>query len=426
MQIKVEKLPKSEVKIVIEVKAEEMARFKEKACQKISNEVSIKGFRRGHVPQHVLEEHVGKDLITAQTLEIAIPLTYTDAVHKEKIEVISKPKIKIISQEPFKYEATVAVLPETEVKDYDKIKIKKENDKPEENEVKEAIKYMQKSFAEHKDVERPLKVGDRAEINFEGFDEKGVSLENTKSKNHPLIIGEKTLIEDFEKHLVGLKKDEIKEFTVTFPKKYHAKSLEGKKIKFTVEIKKTQEVILPNIDEKFVERVTGKKMSVKEFEEDVSKNIQARKKEEVKMKHENEFLEEILKRTKTEIPDALLEEEIEFMIDDIKREMSHRGLKFEDYLQHSKLTEDKLKEKYKDEAEKRIKLRLALNAIFRKEKFDIKDSEIKDEIDRITQYYPANEKQKICDMYKNDRDLLIQLKNRILLKKLFDKFLKIE
>lgn len=425
MQIKVEKLPKSEVKIIIEVSEEEMKRHRDKACEKISHEVKIKGFRPGHIPTHVLEQHVGKEIIKAQTLEIAIPLTYAEAVRSEKIEVVFRPEIKIISEEPLKYEAKVAVMPDTVVKDYDKIKVKKVDDTPDKKEIEEAVSYMKKSLAEHKDITRPLKKGDRAEIDFEGFDEKGVSLENTKSKNHPLVLGEKTLIKEFEEELAGLKQGDKKEFTITFPKPYHAASLEGKKVKFKVEVKKTQEVIIPEVDENFVEKVTGKKMSVKEFEEDIAKNIRARKKEESKMKEENEFLEKILENTKTEVPDALIEEEIQFMLEDVKKDMGNRGIKFEEFLAQTKMTEEKLKEKYRKEAEKRIKLRLALNYIFRTEKFDVTDKDVEAEIERVVKYYPETEKEKVREMYKHDRNLVMQMKNRILLKKLFDKFLKV-
>ncbi|MFH1720075.1 MAG: trigger factor [Patescibacteria group bacterium] len=426
MQITVEKLQKSEVKIIIEVSKEEMAKYKEKAVEQISKDVKIKGFRPGHAPLHVLEEKVGKEVIKAQTLEIVLPLTYAEAVQKEKVEVISRPKINIISEDPFKYEATVAVLPEVKVKDYDKIKVKKLDDKPDSKEVDEAIEYMKKSFTEFKDVQRPLKKGDKADIDFEGFDEKGVSLENTKSKNHPVILGEKTLIREFEDQLVGLKKNDEKELTVKFPKPYHAPSLEGKKIKFKVKVHKTQEVHIPELDEVLIERITGKKMSVKEFKKDVSQNIGFRKKEENKMKYENQFLEKVLENTKVEVPDALVEEEATYMLEDFKRDLAQKGADLGQFMEQTKMDEDRIKEKYKKEAGKRVKIRLALNYIFRTEKFDVTDKEVKAEIEKTLRHYPVVERKRIQEMYKTDRNLMVQIKNRILLQKLFDKFLKVE
>jgi trigger factor len=425
MQIKVEKLPKSTVKITVEVSAEKMKTFKDKACEQLSKEVKVKGFRSGHVPENVLEQHVGKDVIKAQTLDVAIPMTYAEAVTKEKLQVVSRPKINILSEDPFKYEAEVAVLPEVKVKDYDKIKIKKVDDKADKKEIEEAVEYMKKSLAEHKDLDRPLKKGDRAEIDFEGQDEGGAVLENTKSKNHPVVLGEKSLIKEFEENLEGMKKGDKKEFTVTFPKPYHAPSLEGKKVKFNVEIKKAQEIIIPKVDEAFVEKVTGRKISVKEFEADVAKNIQARKAEESKMKEENAFLEEVLKRTKVEVPDAMIEEEVGYMLEDMKGDMAKKGVKFEDYLTQMKLTEEKVKENYAKEAEKRIKLRLALSHIFREGNFEITDKEVEAEVEQSLQFYPEKEKEKIREMYKADRNMKVQIKNKLLLKKLFDKFLKV-
>ncbi len=408
--------------ISITVPEEKIEEYKKKACEEISKEVKVKGFRPGHVPPHVLEEYVEKKHIVARTQEIAIQRSYAEVVIKEKIQVVSRPKVKIEKDEPFTYVATVAVLPEVEIKDYKSIKVAKEDVKVTKKDIEKVIEDMKKYGTTYKDVDRPAKEGDRVEVDFEGFDEKGNSVPNTKSQNHPVVLGGDSLIPGFEDQIIGLKKDEKKEFDITFPKDYGKKDFQGKKLKFKTHVKRVEEPKAPEVNEEFVQKITGKKLSIKEFEEDVEKNIKAKKDVEAKQQRENKYIEELLKKAKVEIPEPLVDEECEFILQDMKQDISMKGLEFEKFLEQAKTSEDDLRKKYRPEAEKRIKIRLALQYLIKEEKIVAPDNEVKEEFEKIKAQYPPAEQEKIVEEFEKG-NLKTQLANRIAIRKLFEKVL---
>jgi len=421
MNKKLVSLPSSQVKIKIELTAEEFAVYKKKAAEEISKNIEIPGFRKGFAPPEIVEKHVGSEVLLRSAIELALQDTYVKAVLEEKLDVITKPKIEIITEEPLVYEATVAIMPEVKVKDYKSIKIPLEEVKVEEKEIEEVLKDFQRRRAEYKDITRAVKKGDKVELDFEGFDEGGASLEGTKSKNHPLIIGEKTLFEDFEKQLEGMKVGDKKEFELTFPADYHHKPFANKKVKFKVEMKKAQEVILPEITNEFVEKATGEKITVEDFKKRISANLETYKKRDAEAKREDTLIEKILEHTETEIPPLLLEEETAYMLEEIKRDMEQRGFKFEDYLKQRKKTEEEIKKELEKEAEKRIKIRFAIQYLFKAENINVEDTEVDEEIQKIIASYPEKEQNKVKEELK-ERDSLIRLKNRITLQKLFKVF----
>jgi len=422
MDYKIKNLPKSEVEITITVPEENMDQYRKKACDDISKEVKVKGFRPGHVPPHVLEQYVEKKYIDAHTQEIAIQRTYAEVVMKEKIQVVSRPKVKIEKDKPLTYTATVATMPEVEVKDYKSIKIPKKEVKVTEKDIEDVKNDMKKHGTQYKDVDRPAKKGDRVEVDFEGFDKDDKSIPNTKSQNHPVVLGGDSLIPGFEDELIGLKKGEKKEFDITFPKDYGKEDFRNKKVKFKTEIKGVQEPKEPEVNEEFIEKMTGKKQSIKEFEQEIEKNLKAKKQTEVTHEQENKYIEELLKKTKVDIPETLLDEEAQYILQEMKEDIQMKGLEFEKFLEQTKTTEDDLRKKYRPEGEKRIKIRLALQHIIKEEKIEVKGGEVKTELEKIKAQYPPAESEKIDKEFESGQ-LKAQLSNKLALRKLFDKVL---
>lgn len=422
MEYEIKKLKNSQLEIKITVPDEKMPEFRKKACDQISKDVKVKGFRPGHVPPNVLENYVEKKYIDAHTHEIAIQRTYAEVVVKEKLQVVSRPKVKIDSDSPLVYTATVAILPEVKVKDYHSIKVDKKEPKVTEKDIQAVLDDLNKYATTYKDVDREAKKGDRVEVDFEGFDKDGKPLENTKSQNHPVILGEGSLIPGFEENLIGCKKNEKKEFDITFPKDYGKKDFQGKKVKFKAEIKRIEEPQTQELNEELIQKMTGKKMSVDELKKDVEKNIKARKEQEEKQRQENEYLEKLLKKTDVEIPDQLVDEETQFILEDMKADIEKKGMQFEKFLEQAKATEDDLRKKYRPEAEKRIKIRLALQHLIQEEKIKVEENEIKEELEKIKKNYPPQEEAKIEQEF-NSGHLKSQLTNRLALRKLFKKVL---
>lgn len=426
MKVTVEKLPKNQLKLHVEVPPEKMHEFRERACKDLSHEIKIPGFRAGHVPPNVMEQHIGKETLKRQTLEYALPYTYSEAIQHEKIEPVTRPKIHVVSEEPLVYEATVATLPEVKIKDCKDIKISRKEPKVTIEEVEEVLKDLRKSRASYKSIDRKSQKGDRLEIDFEGFDEGGAALEKTRSKNHPLILGEGTLVKDFEDELVGLEQNDKKEFDIRFPKDYSYKPFQDKKVHFKVEVKKLEEVILPEITPELIENVTGMKQSLDDLKTLVGKNILARKQQEEDQRRENELLEELLKMSKVEVPELLLEEEIDYMVEDLKRDLTNKKISYEKFMEQTKKKEENIRKEYEKEAEKRIKLRLILQYLFKEEHLEVSEEELKREIEVSLRVYPEEEQKKIRQEYETNKNLGLRLKNHMLLNKLFKKFLKEE
>lgn len=422
MDYSIKKLPKSEIEIKVTVSEDEMDEYRKKASDEISKDVKVKGFRPGHVPPHILEEYIDKKYIEARAQEIAVQKSYAEAVIKKKLPVVSSPKVKIDSDNPFGYTAKVAVLPEVEIKDYKSIKVKKEEAKVTDKEIDAVIEDMRRYGTTYKEVDRAAQKGDRVEVDFEGFDKDGNAVPNTKSQNHPVIVGAGTLVPGFENELVGLKKGEKKEFEITFPKDYAKESFRGKKLKFKVELKMVEEASIPQFNEALIEKMTGKKRSVEEFKTEIKGNILARKTEEAKQKQENEYIEQLLKKAFVELPESLIDEEVEYILLDMKDDIQARGIEFQKFLEQAKVTEDELRKKYRLEGEKRLKIRLSLQYLLKEEQIKVEDQEIHGEFEKIKDMYPPNQVDKIQKEFDQGK-MKNQLANRIALRKLFERVL---
>ncbi|HRY91010.1 MAG TPA: trigger factor [Candidatus Gracilibacteria bacterium] len=424
MQIEVKNLPKSEVKLTIELSAEETQKYMEKAASQVSEVVKVPGFRPGHVPLDVLKGHVREGVIENHMIELAVPDTYSDALAKEKVKAISRPKVNILGTDPLKYEAVVATYPQVSVDGYEKIKIDKKEVKVEDKDVDEVLAEIQKKHATFKEVDRAAKKGDRVEVDFEGFDEGGAVLESTKSKNHPVILGEGTLVPGFEEELEGVKKGEEKEFTVTFPKDYFHKPFQGKKVKFKAKMNTVAEVELPGLTPDFLKKIAGAEIGLDEVKLNIRANLEHERKHEEHDRRENEYLEEVIKHTKVELPDSLVDEEVEGMIQEFSDELEGRGLNLQKYLEATKKEIKDLKEERKKEAQKRLSLRFGLQHLFEQEKIQVSDADIKKELEKIKNLYPENERYKIDQEYKEGSYLVKRLENKLKIDKLFEKYLQ--
>lgn len=419
----IKKLAKSEIEITIIVPADILESARKRAAEEIAKDVKVKGFRPGHVPPEVLKDHVDPKYIEARAQELAIQRGYAEVVIQENLQVVSRPKVEIKEDEPLKFIATVTILPEVELKDHKSIKVPKLEIKLEDKDIEAVIEDMLKYGTSYKDVERASQKGDRVEVDFEGFDKDGVTLEGTKSKNHPVVIGDGMMIPGFEDQLIGIKKDETKEFDITFPKDYGKKEFQNKKVKFKSTVKRIEEPQKPEFNEELIEKMTGKKQSTDEFKKEVESNLRDKKEQEAKQERENKYIEELLKRTKVEVPDALIDEESEYILMEMKEDIEKRGLEFEKYLETAKVNKDDLLKKYRPEAERRIRIRLALQKVIKEEEIDVSDQDLKEEMDKIIANYPEDQKPKVIEEFEKG-NLKTSLANRLALRKLFDKVLQ--
>jgi trigger factor len=313
MTVEVKKLPKSEVQLTITVPYNDYIKWEKKALEEISKEIKVPGFRSGNIPEEIVRKNVSPEAIKGATLDFVFPQTYAEAVKSNDIQVIAQPKVDIKSDikkegDDFVYVATVAVMPEVTVGNYSKIKVAKKEAKVEQKSIDDTINMIMDRYAEWKDVERKAQKGDRVEITFEGFDMEEKAIPNTGSKNHPVVIGSNTMVPGFEDGVIGMSKGENKEYPVTFPEKYHSASLQGKVVMFKVTLNRIEQKLEQKLDDAMVEKITGKKQSVDELKKLVEEDLKAEMEHRNREEHDNAVVSEIIKITKVEIPEAMVEQ----------------------------------------------------------------------------------------------------------------------
>lgn len=419
MNYEIQKLEKSEVKITIELGEDELKKYEEEAIKELSKKVEVKGFRKGHIPEEVLKQKLGETHIKEEAKEKAIQRNYIDVIMKEKIDVIASPRLSIDSEKPFKFSLTVAIFPETKLEGIDDIKVKIEETKLGDNEVEELIQNFKARKTTWIESDKEAKKGDKIEMDFEGFDKDGKAVENTKSTNHPIVLGEGMIVKSFEDQLFGLKKGDKKDLLVKFPNDYHKKDFQGMSFTFKTEIKKIENPILPELDEKFVKEISGKDQSVEDFKLEVRKALEEQKKTENRQKAEDEFISKLIEKVEVEIPEIMLTEELNHIMHEFEDRLKTAGMDLQMYLKQNNLTDEKLKEKYTKEAEKRLKARLSLRKAMEIKKIDVEESEITEELNKLKSYYSPEDHKKIEQDFK-EGNLKATIANRIAIKKFFD------
>lgn len=399
MKVEVKTLPKSLAEMTIEVSVFELQPFLANTAAQMSKEMNFPGFRPGKAPYDLVKEKVGEAQIYQEAVEDIIRKTYPRAVIEQKLEAVGQPKItleKLAPGNPLVYKAIVTLLPKIELGDYKKIKAKRKEVKVETKEIDKAVENLRKMYGKEISVERQAAKGDKVEIDFDVYLDK-VSLEGGTSKKHPLIIGEGNFIPGFEENLVGMAKEQVKEFKLRFPKDYHKKDLANRLAEFKVKMLGVYKIELPKLDDEWAKTV-GKFENFASLQKHFDETIRKEKKGQEEQRFEIEILDDIISKSRfEEIPDLLIESELDKMIKEMSHDLSHQGLKFEDYLKGLKKSAEELKNELKPTAVKRIKTALIIRHIAKEEKIEIVPNEIETEINKTR------------ENYKNQPEILKQL-----------------
>lgn len=388
MEVEIKKLPKSQVELTIELPPLEIEKYLDSAAKNISKETNIPGFRRGYAPKEIVQQHVGKISLWEEAAKLAVRKTYPKAIIDNNIKAIGQPNIqitKLAPENPLVYKAKVAVLPCFTLPDYRKMKVKKRKVEVKPAEVERLIRNLQKSRAKFKKVDRPAKINDAVEIDFKTYLNK-VPIDRGESKNHPLILGENKFVPGFEEKLIGMRKGDKKEFTLRFPKDYYQKDLANRDVEFKVEMKSVQERELPKIDDEFAQSL-GRFKDLADLKSKLTDNLKQEKEMKEKSRFEMEMLQKIADQTEMEIPEVLIQAEIEKMINELKDMVKASGGEFDKYLKSIKKTEEDLKDEFKDRAKERVKYGLILREIAQKEKIKTDDQEVEQERQRTLAHY---------------------------------------
>lgn len=400
MSFKVEQMEeKNVVKLVIEATAEELEAGLNTAYNKSKNKINVPGFRKGKAPRKMIEKLYGAEIFYEDAANAIIPDAYANAATESELDIVSQPKINVVQLEagkPFIFEAEVAVRPEVELGQYKGVEVSKCDTEVTDADVEEEIKKVQEQNARTITVEdRAVKDGDMTVIDFEGFVD-GVAFEGGKGENYSLTIGSHSFIDNFEEQIIGMNIGDEKEINVTFPEEYHAEELKGKPATFKVSVKEIKEKQLPELDDDFAQDVSDFD-TLEEYKEDIKKKVADRKVAEAKSKKESEAIEKVVAASKMDIPEAMIQAQVNRMAEDFAQRLQQQGLSLEQYFQYTGLTADKIIDDMKPEAEKRIKNSLVLEAIAKAENIEVSDEEFESEL------------QKMADMYKMELDKIKEL-----------------
>ena len=391
MSFKVEQLEeKNMVKLVIEASAEEFEAGLNAAYNKNKNKISVPGFRKGKAPRKMIEQLYGSQIFFEDEANEIIPDAYADAAKESGLDIVSQPKVSIEQLEagkPFIFAAEVAVRPEVELGEYKGVEVTKADAEVTDADVEEELKKVQDQNSRTVSVEdRAVKDGDMTVIDFEGFID-GEAFEGGKGENYPLTIGSHSFIDTFEEQMIGMNIGEEKELNVTFPEDYHAENLKGKPATFKVTVKEIKEKQLPELDDDFAQDVSDFD-TLAEYKDDLKKKIAERKESEAKAKKESEAIEKVVEAAKMDIPQAMIDTQVNRMLEDFAMRLQQQGLSVEQYFQYTGMTADKIMEEMKPEAVKRIKNSLVLEAVAKAENIEVSEEEFEAEL------------QKMADMYK--------------------------
>jgi len=401
MNVSVNKLPKSQVELTIELSQEELKPYIQQAVAEISKESAIAGFRPGKAPYEIVEKQVGAMKIYQQAAEKAIQKTYPQAIIDNKLLTVGPPKIAVEKIAP--NNATAALLPNVKLGDYKKIKEGRKEVGVEAKEVDGTLNNLQKMFGKEKRVSRPVQKGDKVEMDMNTYVDK-VPIDGGKSENHPVTVGEGHFIPGFEDNLVGLVEGQTKEFQLKFPKEYHRKELAGKPVDFKVKMKSVFEIEKPDLDDNFA-KTAGKFEKLDDLRRQIEKNIHQEKTAKEQQRWELAVIEQIINKSSfDEIPDILVESELHKMLHELEHEVTGQGMKFEDYLSSIKKSKEDLQKEFQPRAVKRVKTAFVLRKIAKEENITVSDEEINTEVERNKQQYQNNSevlKQISRDEYKN-------------------------
>ncbi|SET03501.1 trigger factor [Pseudobutyrivibrio sp. C4] len=388
MNVQVENLEKNMAKLTITVDAAELEKAITKAYNKQKNSISVPGFRKGKVPQNMVEKMYGAEIFYEDAANIIMQDTYPQAYDESKLDIVSQPKIDITQLEKgkdFIYTAEVAVKPEVKLGKYKGVSVTKIDSKVTATEVNNTIKAELERAARTVTKTGKAAKGDTAVIDFEGFID-GVAFEGGKGENYDLELGSGSFIPGFEDQLIGHKAGEDVDVEVTFPENYQAEDLAGKPAVFKCHIHEVKGKDIPKLDDEYVADTTEFE-TVEEYKASVKERLENNKKAEGRRAQEDEAIAKIVEDSEMEIPDAMLDYQVENMINDFANNMAQQGLSLQQYMQFTGMTMDSFREQVRPDALSRTQSSLVLEAIAKAENIEVADADVDAKLEEMSKQY---------------------------------------
>ena len=381
-----EKHEKSMVELTVEVSAADFEAAVEKAYRKQRGKINMPGFRPGKAPRKMIESMYGPEVFYEEAVNIALPDAYMNAVKEQELDVVGYPEVELleVGKEGFSFKATVAVYPEVTLGQYKGLEAPKAEVKVMAADVNARLKEMAERNSRMVSVDRAVKKGDTANINFEGFLE-GVPFEGGKGEDYDLAIGSGSFVPGFEEQLIGMKAEEEKDIDITFPEDYHA-DLAGKAVVFHVKVNAVKVKEVPAIDDEFAKDVSEFD-TLAELKKDVKAKMITEREEAANRAFEDILMEKVAEGLTCDIPDAMVEEQAKRFTDNFKMQLQSQGLSFEQYKQMTNMDEAALLEQAKEPAARQVRMDLAVGAIIKAENIEATDADVDAEYEKMAKQY---------------------------------------
>jgi len=388
MSVQIEKLEKNMARMIIDVPAIKFEKAITQAYNKSKGQISLPGFRKGKVPQLMLEKMYGADMFYEDAANILMPKAYEEATQESDLNIVSMPKVDVTQMEKgkdFIFTAEVAVKPEVTLGQYKGIEVEKTLTSVTDEEIDAEIKKAQEQNAREVAVDRAAESGDTVLIDYEGSID-GVLFEGGAAQNHSLVIGSGSFIPGFEDQLIGAKAEDDVEVNVTFPEEYQAKELAGKAAVFKCKVHEVKTKEYPEVDDEFAQDVSEFD-TLAEYKDSIKQDLMSKKEKDAKNEKQQKVMEAIIENAEMEIPDPMVATQAEQMVDDYSQRLSYQGLSMEQYYQYTGMNAETFKEQMKPQALKNIQSRLVLEAVIDAEGIEASDEELSAEITKMAESY---------------------------------------
>ena len=379
---------KNVVKFNMEISAEEFEAGIVKAYQKEKGKFVVDGFRKGKVPRKIIEARFGEDVFFEEAINLILQEEYPKAVDELGLAVINRPDLDIDGikkGEGFVVNVTVEVYPEIEVKDYKGVEIEKISEELDEDAVQKELEALQKRNARLVSVDREAQDGDTVIIDYAGFVGED-QFEGGTAENYSLKLGSGAFIPGFEEQLIGKKAGEEAEVKVTFPEEYHAPDLAGKEAVFKCKVHEVKAEELPKLDDDFASDVSEFD-TLDEFKKDLQEKLEESAKKTAVQRMQDAAVRAVVDANDFDIPEVIVDDEIQAMIRDFDRQLSYQGLNIQQFMQFSGKEMEEIKKEFKEDAEKRAKTKMVIEAVAKKENFEVTDEEIEEDLQKMADLY---------------------------------------
>jgi trigger factor len=400
-------LDPTQVELEIPISPEEFTKAQDAAFRKLVRSAKLPGFRPGKVPRKIFENAYGTARIDDQALEELVPTKYSEAVKEHGIDPLVRPTLEMLPEEdgqPMRFKAVVTVRPPIEPAPYTGIEIEDISEKAGDDDLERALETMQKDAATLIPVDRPVQLGDSATIDYLGKID-GVPFDNGAATGQQVEVLEKNFIPGFAAGIVGMKAGETKEVSAKFPDEYGATELAGKDATFTITVHEVKEAELPAIDDEFAKRVS-QHQTLDELKEELRGRLDGVAAQKARRQASTELLDKLLAANDFPLPQALVEREIDGLLDESRQYITRMGITWEQYLEQSEKTEDAIRGDFREEAERRVKTTLLIEEIAKREKIEATAVDLEAELGALARQY-GQPREKIIEMLGNNVGMLV-------------------